>query len=403
MATNRSQARLGLVNQAPPLPAANSFAGARNWYERSRPWIWTVVGALWTIGILGVEASSFWQYVAAVLSGAAIAVRSRQPAWALGIIWVLAVTIMLPPGVVLFLPTLAILVTLTGVTRYGGRVTRILAAISVPAGALVAGTYFGLTSSRSLLGMSIEDQTFASATFMAAVSFVTLGAAWLLGQLGYARDHYRRRQMEGVLAGQRAVEERQRADLARDMHDVMAHSLSVIVTLSDGTRLAHPELPRPVSDSFIDISRVGRDALSEVRGLLARLRSPSENQADANLTVEGVLSDTQKTGISVVLRSNGIPADASNSNYRTIVLVLREALTNALRHGDPTEEVFVYLDWARPRVEIRNRMTQMAHTPKGPGFGLIGMRERLTLVGGSLSAGPDGADWVLRAEIGAEK
>lgn len=377
----------------------------RNWLDLVSAWLRThrllvgiVCGVAWTGLSLYFTANSVWQILAALLGGAIIAVRRTNPGLAMPLAWLVAGAQMLPPGVVLFLPTVAILVALTAATHFGTGLTRKVASASVPVGTIVATVY--LTSPHYLDQPSAPINPRAP-LFTGAMVFVVLGAAWLLGTLGAMRDRYRDRSVEAVISRRETSAERERANLARDMHDVLAHSLSVMISLADGARLSSPDLPVPVADSLRDISGVGRESLTEVRTLLARLRSPSESTDPTLNTVQGIVSASETAGLAITCDIRGTGPDASTQVYQTVTHLLREALTNALRHGDSAQPVFVTLDWTdSATLTVRNSQRAQAPSPhQQASWGILGMQERVALLGGTISAGPLGRNWQVAAEL----
>lgn len=379
---------------------ADTFESARGWYDRSRPWIWPTVGFLWAALAVAVEGSTPWQIICAALGGLAIALRVSRPGASLLTSWVLAFAMMFGAKNVMLFPSMAIMMSLEGATRYGGRATWTASWLSVPVGATIAAFYTTYWGTSIASGLIRPERTPTAVVIAFGTFLAVLGAAWLIGQLGKSRDRSRQRKIDAVLARQQTREEKERANVARDMHDVLAHSLSVIVALADGSRMANKDLPPAVSESLSNISKVGRDALAEVRGLLSRLRSPDEDASDPDLTIEGIIADARLAGLEITVEATSLSRDTASSTYRTMTLVLREALTNALRHGDVTQPVEVHLDWDSATIEVRNQcLPQAQPTLALSGLGLIGMRERVELSGGTFRAARDGNQWVLMSQL----
>jgi signal transduction histidine kinase len=193
-----------------------------------------------------------------------------------------------------------------------------------------------------------------------------------------------------------ALEERGR--IARDLHDVLAHSLGA---LSVQLEVAEALLDER-GDAAGALERVRRSrrlavqGLTEARNAVAALRAdsvPDLAQAVA------VLAEQHETDHGTAVRLSVTGAVARTDSGVTVALLnaAREALTNAARHapGQPVEMVLAYSDGVRLSVRNKGATT-------GEGFGLAGMRERLALVGGTLTAGPDGDDWLVVAEVPSE-
>ncbi|MGH3505570.1 MAG: sensor histidine kinase, partial [Nocardioidaceae bacterium] len=194
----------------------------------------------------------------------------------------------------------------------------------------------------------------------------------------------------------RALAAEQRERIARDVHDVVAHSVSLMVVQAEA---GEAQLPAGSASgaNLAAIQRVGRATLAELRGLLAALgedvppgtrtplREPMPRLRDADVLVDELVG----AGLSVDLQMNGdvtsLPAGVDLAVYR----ILQEALTNALRHGGDT--VRARVDATREAVVVEvvdGGRGGHASTVNGSGRGLIGMRERARLYGGDVEAGP---------------
>jgi signal transduction histidine kinase len=201
----------------------------------------------------------------------------------------------------------------------------------------------------------------------------------------------------------------ERARIARELHDVVAHAVSVMVVQAQaGPRLlADPEQARGV---FGSIETTGREALVELRRLLGVLRSGDDHAATAPQpgldSLDTLLGQIRDTGLRVDLRIEGdpvaLPAGVDLSAYR----IVQEALTNTLKHAGRAEaEVIVRYDTGFVELEILdNGVGPQAHS-NGSGHGIAGMRERVALYGGVLESGSrNGHGFAIRARLplGAE-
>jgi signal transduction histidine kinase len=209
---------------------------------------------------------------------------------------------------------------------------------------------------------------------------------------------------ERDLAAREAVVE-ERARIARELHDVVAHSVSVMVVQAQaGPRLADdPELWR---GAFRSIETTGRAALVELRALLGVLRGGSEHPATAPQpgldALDDLLDQVRSAGLRVDLRIEGdrteLPAGVDLSAYR----IVQEALTNTLKHAGRAEaEVIVRYRSTSLELEVLDNGVG-PHTARldGAGQGLVGMRERVGLYGGALEAGSrNGHGFAVRARL----
>jgi signal transduction histidine kinase len=202
-----------------------------------------------------------------------------------------------------------------------------------------------------------------------------------------------RRDLEHAAERAGAAERRR---IAREMHDVVAHSLAVVVGQAEGGRMIVATQPARAADVLSTIAEQGRLALTEMRSLLGVLREDD----DANRApqpgldeLERVVDDVKRAGTWVELTATGEPLGLSPTAHVAAFRVVQESLTNVVKHAPPGSRAKVSLDWSqrglRIRVEDDGASAQTSNADE-PGRGLLGMRERLALVGGRLErAAPD--------------
>ena len=189
----------------------------------------------------------------------------------------------------------------------------------------------------------------------------------------------------------RAVEE-ERSRITRELHDVLAHSVSVMtVQASAVRRLLKPEQERE-REALLTVEETGRQALAEMRRMLGMMRSDQEEAARAPQpglkTLPELVEQVRQSGLPVELSVEGrpltLPAGVDLSAYR----IVQEALTNALKHAGPAH-AWVSVRYADDDVEIEvENDGQTDGAGDGGGHGLVGMRERVALCGGELHSGP---------------
>jgi len=200
---------------------------------------------------------------------------------------------------------------------------------------------------------------------------------------------------------QAAAEERRR--IAREMHDLVAHSMSVMVVQAGGARRILDRDPARALEAAERIERTGREALAEMRHLLGVLHPGEEPRALAPqptlAELDALLARARAAGLPVVLHEDGerrpLPAGLDLAAYR----IVQEALTNALKYaGGAATEVTVTWGATELAVEVRDR-GRVRVTGDG-GHGLVGMRERVRVYGGELETGPaKGGGWRVRATL----
>jgi signal transduction histidine kinase len=218
-------------------------------------------------------------------------------------------------------------------------------------------------------------------------------------------DRERRVQLaerERDLAAREAVVA-ERARIARELHDVVAHSVSVMVVQAQ----AGPRLPdeERVRDAFGSIETTGREALVELRRLLGVLRGGEEHAATAPqpglASIEALVEQVREAGLRVDLRVEGEPAALPPGIDLSAYRIVQEALTNALKHAGRAEaEVIVRYETAAVELEILDNGVGPHTRANGSGHGLVGMRERVVLYGGLLEAGSrNGHGFAVRARL----
>jgi signal transduction histidine kinase len=189
---------------------------------------------------------------------------------------------------------------------------------------------------------------------------------------------------------------RERARIARDLHDVVAHSLAVMVAQADGGRYAAPEDPAAASRALSQIAETGRDAVAQMRRLLGVLRAGEEG-AD----LPGLVHRLAAAGLPVELEVEGRARALAAEVQLCIHRVAQEALTNVLKHADSPRRVQVVLRYLDAEVELTVRDDGGGIAAgDGHGHGLAGMRERVALQSGTLHAGPRaGGGYEVRARL----
>ena len=186
----------------------------------------------------------------------------------------------------------------------------------------------------------------------------------------------------------------ERARIARELHDVVAHNVSVIVVQADGASFAIDTDVGRARQALDTISSTGRLALAEMRRLLGVLRenddagtyAPQPGVAQLDELVEQV----RAAGLAVQFEVDGTPAAMSEGRQLTVYRIVQEALTNTLKHGGPRVSVSVRLCYSGDALEIRvvDDGRGAAAPDDGRGHGLAGMRERVAVYGGTVAVGP---------------
>ncbi|HWA64895.1 MAG TPA: sensor histidine kinase [Mycobacteriales bacterium] len=195
----------------------------------------------------------------------------------------------------------------------------------------------------------------------------------------------------------------ERTRIAREMHDIVAHSLSVVVALSDGAALTNQSDPAEATEAMRQASEVGRQALSEMRRLLGVLRDDSD---DAPLApqpglaeIGGLIDQVRAVGLSADISTAGDPRPLPPTEDAAAYRIVQESLTNALKHAREATRVDVALEWTAGLLRVEVCDDGRGSEPTGgAGHGLVGMSERVAIFGGGIEAGPlPGRGWRVSA------
>ncbi len=333
-----------------------------------------------------------------VVMALALAVRRLSPALALAIAWAGAIFQMAcgaPP-----LPAnIAIFGVLYVTAAYGTRLVVWLGFASTLVGAGAVTLYLFLVAFMLNAAGAWQVLFLGTATYL-AVAFA-FALAWTIGMLVRTAQRAKRTKLAQALAEREVVIEQERGRIARDMHDVVAHSLAVVIAQADGARYAARTDPATASEALGTIAHTARGALADVRLLLTQLRhnegvGPQPTLGD----LEQLYAQVRAAGADVRVEVAPTPVGSPPAALQLAVYrILQEALTNALRHGDG-KAVEVRLAWHPERVEIEVRNAVVAGTESRPaGHGLVGMIERASLVGGRLDASAHDGTFVVAATL----
>lgn len=216
--------------------------------------------------------------------------------------------------------------------------------------------------------------------------------AWATGRAVRARREYLAR--EASHRTERAVAE-ERMRIARDLHDVVAHSMSLITVQAGVAALAVEARPEAAAEALRSIERTGRASVAEMRGMLGVLRSGSEDLETERAPapdLDGLpeLADgARQAGVRVAMSVTG-SADLPDGMALSVYRIVQEALTNVVKHAAPAQcRVDVAVDRGRVTIEVVDDGPGTRVIPgSADGHGLVGMRERVAMYGGRFTAAP---------------
>ncbi|ASN21910.1 sensor histidine kinase [Arthrobacter sp. YN] len=206
------------------------------------------------------------------------------------------------------------------------------------------------------------------------------------------------------------IVEQERTRIARDLHDVLAHSLAVIAAQADGTRYMSRDQPQPVLNALENIAVSARHALVDAQRVIEGVRDDGMVAPQPLISDVGPLMERMRQGsLEIEHSESGVPVELGAGQQLAVFRIVQECLTNALKHGGRGTAVRVHFDWSGPGLTLHASSPLPASVALGErdagqdkgraGRGLPGMRERAHLAGGWLTAGPDGEQFRVTAFI----
>ena len=345
--------------------------------------------------------------------------NSAASTWALYVDLVLTVPLFwrrrYPLPVFLFIAATALIQWFAAVSA-GGDIA-ILVALYAVGGYESRRRMIGLAAVISELGVFLAAFRWTPAPHRAASIILltgTMTAACVLGVYRRTRRDYlasvleraataeRERDQQAVIAGAS-----ERARISREMHDIVAHSLSVMIALSDGAAIAVTREPDAARQAMEQSSALGRQALGEVRRLLGNEDSGPLAPQPGIGQLEDLVAQVRSAGLAVDLVFEGRPLELAPGAQLAIYRTVQEALTNVIKHARAATRAIVTVRYgsAGVDIEVRNDDEPTPHRPAPAqlptsGHGLAGMRQRAAVFGGSVVAArqPDGG-WRVAAHL----
>lgn len=333
------------------------------------------------------------------------------PGWA---VWLLEAGIGLPVGLRRLWPVPAFLVALAASLvsallrlEYGyfasAAATLYLVALAPPWPVRLSATRVGLIAAAAVLAAAVAGSRSGAGTAV-VIGVAAMAGAWTVGRAVQERRAYAQAEAEHLVG--RAVSE-ERLRIARELHDVVAHSMSLIAVKAGVANHVARIRPEETVDALRVIEDTSKDALTEMRRLLGVLRTddasgdelaPAPGLGDLPELVQRAASAGVDVDFSLQAGLD-VPAGVGLSAYR----IVQEALTNVVRHAAPARcRVTVTAEAGEVRIEVlddgsgRAPLTAASH----PGHGLAGMRERARVCGGELTAGPlAGSGFQVKARL----
>lgn len=317
--------------------------------------------------------------------------RRRAPTVVFAILWLHSMVAILLPA---YRPTIGLLLALyTVAAQRGGRTTLIaLLAVGITSGFAVAEEVHDVADENLR-----RDALLVSAMSYAILDISVLGVGrWAGASRRHARSLERKRQA----AVHEAVES-ERARIARELHDIVSHAVTVMVLQAAGAqRMLQTDPPR-AGQALVHVEEAGTQAMGELRRLLDVLRVGNAGGYDDEVDLEpqpglaaldDLVESMRRVGASVRLHHTGKSRRVDRSIDLTAYRVVQEALTNVTKHARPSAATTVSLTWTDVLVvQVSNEGGPKPRQPistQSAGVGLLGLQERVALVGGQLESGP---------------
>jgi signal transduction histidine kinase len=269
----------------------------------------------------------------------------------------------------------------------------------------IAASVAGPLSWSSWWGVGYSGQDSVSLAILSVVCLGIVLTPYAVGRRAHDMDiageqqrmsAWQRHQLEIAEREQRirSAEINARNQIARELHDIVAHSLSVMIVQAEGGKALARKQPEAAVESLDVIAETGRDALQEMRRIVGVLRSEPEGQAASYAPAPGLrdLPDlVRRTTDRAVLEMHGPMPDLPPALGLTVYRIVQEALTNFLKHAGPDAQCRVIVSFNPGRVDLNisdNGIGALATTGDGMGHGLRGMAERVHAMGGRFMAQP---------------
>ncbi len=330
-----------------------------------------------------------WPVPVTLLMVVPVAFRRRVPIWALAVCLACAVCQLFGPGPI---PSdVAVLILLYTIAAYRPRRYSIIALFTCLAGAVVAVVVWAPLQAIGLL----------DGLYLGAVLFVGSALiAWTLGDsMRFRRGYYAALEEKAArLEADRNTQAKiaaaaERARIAREMHDVVAHHVSVMVVQADGAGYAMRADPARAEAALKAIASTGRQALTEMRRLLGVLRNADDQAELAPVPGLGelreLLDQARAAGLAVSYSLTGTPRGLPDGAELAAYRVVQESLTNTRKHAGLSASAQVMLRYDPDSLTVQVTDDGLATDPaETTGHGLVGMRERIEMYGGTVEAGP---------------
>ena len=288
---------------------------------------------------------------------------------------------------------LTVLVVIFSAARY----------LSLTAGLVVIplGIAASIIGPLSWLGRIPERPRLLAGGLLSLLCLSAMVNAYLLGRRITVQGHVAKLDEalaeERFLAGERSTQDateladgRARAEVARELHDVVAHSLSVIVVQAEGAKALATKKPEAAIEALDVIARTGRSSIGEMRRIVSLLRGESDASFGPSPSLPQIPEMVAKAGTRITLEMPEELPPVPESLGLTVFRVVQESVTNFLKHAGPTAQAIATITCEPEAIDIRvtDDGVGVQASTEGRGAGVRGMRERVAAMGGTFKAGP---------------
>ena len=268
----------------------------------------------------------------------------------------------------------------------------------------LAATAADLYGRRIISGIDfgLEDTTVGPLPAFASVVIIAwpvMGFFFLLG----TNDRKKREDQQLLIERAEMAGAVERNRIAREMHDIVAHNLAGVIALADGARFAAAKNPAAATEALETIASTSRDSLKQMRGLLSVLRdgdSRADTKAPGASDIAGLISEARRSGFDITVHGlEDLPTESDELYQFTVYRVVQEILTNMLKHSRDKRGVLRFRSTGSGLVLSADNPAARTPDNHEPGYGLIGMSERVRAYGGSVATRTEDGHFFITVEV----
>ena len=231
------------------------------------------------------------------------------------------------------------------------------------------------------------------------IAWPVMGFFFLLG----TNDRKKREDQQLLIERAEMAGAVERNRIAREMHDIVAHNLAGVIALADGARFAAAKNPAAATEALETIASTSRDSLKQMRGLLSVLRdgdSRADTKAPGASDIAGLISEARRSGFDIIVHGlEDLPTESDELYQFTVYRVVQEILTNMLKHSRDKRGVLRFRSTGSGLVLSADNPAARTPDNHEPGYGLIGMSERVRAYGGSVATRTEDGHFFITVEV----